>query len=308
MKKIFALLIAALLTFTAPAYAEIATTQTADHSAKIMGASAEKFYASLPKAKGEYKSRKRPILLEGAMNIETEILVRALKNPVVYHDLHYLFIAGTYKDYPVVVARTEQGMKNAAVSTALAIKKFNPVAVINQGTAGGYEPSLSIGTIIVGEKSLDTSAIMSSYTKAGASFDPTDYEFRGTYAYDAESETFRAFTDYSADPTLFNITFAVANCHGEFKVLSGIIGSSNRWTNWVDFIDKLNDKYGILCEEMETASAAQICHTAGVPFIGIRVISNNITIGKHFEPKSADIAQEFVLLVVEDYINKILRR
>jgi len=81
--------------------------------------------------KKKYKSKQRPILIEGAMNIEIEKFVRALKNPVVYNFSNYLFVAGTYKNYPVVVLRTEQGLANAAASTVIGIKEFNPIAVIN---------------------------------------------------------------------------------------------------------------------------------------------------------------------------------
>ena len=58
---------------------------------------------------------------------------------------------------------------------------------------------------------------------------------------------------------------------------------------------------------METCAVAQICHTAGIPFVGIRVISNNALTGEDFSVESATVAQNFVLLVVEDYVNKILR-
>ena len=69
--------------------------------------------------------------------------------------------------------------------------------------------------------------------------------------------------------------------------------------------DFLNKKYGMTCEEMETNAVAQICQNADLPFIGIRVLSDNITINDDYAPKSATIAQDFVLLVVEDYIKAI---
>ena len=47
------------------------------------------------------------------------------------------FYKGTINDYPVVVSVTEIGMTNAAVATTLGIENFNPIAIINQGTAGG---------------------------------------------------------------------------------------------------------------------------------------------------------------------------
>lgn len=204
MKKFFSILIAALLMVTSAQAAEHTTT-TADNAAEKMGAPTEKFYASLPTAKGEYKSSRRPILLEGAMNTETEKLVRALKNPVAYRELNYLFVAGTYKNYPVVVVRTEQGMANAAASTALAIRKFNPLAVINQGTAGGHDGALKIGDIVLGEKIFNCFAIKTSRTAVGTGAELTNQEMRGTYAFDTTSGTFQPNKEYFPDAKLFDV-------------------------------------------------------------------------------------------------------
>ena len=158
---------------TPPASAETQQVGSSDVSAKPLNDSIENFYATLPQAKGNYKSRVRPIVIEGAMNTETEVLIRALKNPVTYREMNYMFVAGTYKDYPVVIVRTEIGLANAAASTALAIKKFNPCAVINQGTAGGHDSAIQIGDIVIGAKSYDYAAYKSSYTAAGAGIDLT---------------------------------------------------------------------------------------------------------------------------------------
>lgn len=308
MKKFFALLITALLLVTAPVSAETQQNGSSDITAKPLNDSIENFYATLPKAKGDYKSRVRPILIEGAMNTETEVLVRALKNPVAYREMNYLFVAGTYKNYPVVIVRTEIGMANAAASTALAIKKFNPVAVINQGTAGGHDPALKIGDIVIGKRSFDYTAFKSSYTTEGAGVDLTQQENIGTYAYDKTSGKFQAYTEYFADKTLLNVAEKVAAAHKEFNVATGTIGTANAWLNSIDYINFLNKTYGSSCEEMETNVAAQICQNANVPFIGIRVLSDNIIHDNRYVPESAKTCQDFVLLVVESYIRDVLKK
>lgn len=309
MKNFFMLLIAALFLATTPAQAQIidTTIYNADDVADAAGEAIEKFYASLPKARGDYKSRQRPILIEGAMNIETDVFVHALKNPVAYRELNYLFIAGTYKNYPVVIVRTEQGMANSAASTALAIKKFNPIAVINQGTAGGHDSTLKIGDIVVATKAINYAAIKTGFSEAGAGFDFTKQEMRGTYAFDATTGTFQPQMEYNADTTLFNMAFAAANSQGRFNVVSGVIVSGDAWISCIDYINFLHERYGSSCEEMETAAAAQICHTAGIPFVGIRILSDNVSTNHDYDPNTGKTCQEFVLLVAENYINKILK-
>ncbi len=307
MKKFFALLLT-IFFLAAPVHAQDLGVGLEDISAEKYNAAIEKFFNTLPAAKGEYKSNLRPILIEGAMNTETEILIRALKNPAAFRELNYLFVAGTYKNYPVVVVRTEIGVANAAAATALAIKKFNPVAVINQGTAGGHDPALKIGDIIVGAHSFDHTAFRSAYSAAGAGIDLTKQENIGTYAYDEATKKFQAYEKFFADTELFNMAFKVANTHKNFNVVSGVISTGNTWLECIDYINFLNKKYGSSCEEMETNAVAQICQNSGVPFIGIRVLSDNVTNDNRYLPETAKVSQDFVLLVVENYIYDILRR
>ena len=308
MKKFFVGICAAFMLMTMPVSAETQQSGNSDVSAFPLNDQIEKFYSTLPKAKGDYKSRVRPILIEGAMNTETEVLIRALKNPVTYRELNYLFVAGTYKNYPVVIVRTEIGMANAAASTALAIKKFNPVAVINQGTAGGHDSAIQIGDIVIGEKSFDYAAFKSSYTQAGAGIDLTQQENLGTYAYDEANGNFQAYREYFADPTLLKIAKNVAAANKNFNVVVGTIGTANSWLNSIDYINFLNETYGSSCEEMETNAVAQVCQNAGVPFIGIRVLSDNILHDNRYEPETAKVCQDFVLLVVEEYIRGVLKK
>lgn len=301
-KKFFALVLAAMfLAFTpAPTFAESEENRISAEFA----VDTEKFIDSLPVAKGKYKSRQRPILIGGAMNSEIGLLVRALKNPVVYRHLNYVYIAGTYKDYPVVISRTEEFISNAAASTALALTNFNPVAVINQGTSGGYLDTLKIGDIVIGSSTVNTSAIRTAYQPAGAGIDFTQQEMLGAYAYDKNVGKFRKYSEFNADATLLKLAESIYG----FDSVTGVIGTSNGWNSNIDYINFLHERYGAVCEEMEAFSIAQICHNSGVPFIVIRTISNNITNGLAYQPQSAESAERFVLILTEKYIRDVLKK
>ena len=301
LKKFVALAVSALFLNFAPV--QVSAEIVEDKIAAEFAVDTEKFIDSLPVAKGKYKSRQRPILIQGAMNSEIGILVRALKNPVVYRHLNYVYIAGTYKNYPVVISRTEEVIPNAAASTALALTNFNPVAVINQGTAGGYLDTLDIGDIVICSSSVNTSAIKLVYQPAGAGIDITQQEMLGSYAYDKKAGKFREYDEFYADPTLLKLAESIDG----FDSMTGVIATTSGWVSNVDYINFLHEKYGAVCEEMETFSVAQICHGSGVPFIGIRTISNNITNGSTYTPGAADSAQKFVLILTEKYIRNVLK-
>lgn len=302
LKKFIALAVAAVFLTFAPV--QVSAELAEDTIAADFAVDTVKFIDSLPVAKGKYKSRQRPILIQGAMNSEIGILVRALKNPVVYRHLNYVYIAGTYKDYPVVISRTEEVIPNAAASTALALTNFNPVAVINQGTSGGYLDTLEIGDIVIGSRIVNTSAIKLVYQPAGAGIDITQQEMLGAYAYDKNLGKFRDYKEFAADPTLLKMAESIRG----FDSTTGVIGTTNGWNSNIDYINFLHERYGAICEEMETFSVAQICHGSGVPFIGIRTISNNITNGATYTPGAAVSSQTFVLILAENYIRDVLKK
>ena len=62
----------------------------------------------------------------------------------------WTFWRGTIDGYPVVISKTLKGMENAAAATALAAERYHPVAIINQGTAGGHVPELHVYDIVLG--------------------------------------------------------------------------------------------------------------------------------------------------------------
>lgn len=308
--KIFAAIFFLIFSVAFPNFVnakEQINVDVADEQTEISAAEIEKYFKTLPQ-KNKYKSSQRPLMIQGAMNVEIENLVKSLKNPVAYRFSNYFYVAGTYKNYPVVIARTEQGMANAAASTVIGIEKFNPVAVINQGTAGGHVADLYLNDIVIGSKSIDSAAYKTEFSPAGAGIDMTAQNMRGTFSYNPNSKNFQLYTEYIADEKLLETAESVANSHSEFKTVTGTISSADSWIEIVDYVVFLNKKYGSLCEEMENNAAASICQSASIPFIGIRVISDNPLNGSPWDESTAATCQNFVLLVAENYIADVLKK
>ncbi|HAV56039.1 MAG TPA: 5'-methylthioadenosine nucleosidase, partial [Acinetobacter junii] len=57
---------------------------------------------------------------------------------------------------------------------------------------------------------------------------------------------------------------------------------------------------------MEAASVAQIAQQFNVPFLGIRILSNNITNNGAYNPATGEVCQDYVLDVVEQYMKQQL--
>jgi adenosylhomocysteine nucleosidase len=92
------------------------------------------------------------------------------------------------------------------------------------------------------------------------------------------------------------------------RVVDGVIGSSEVWNGELDRIQRFHDEFGTTAEEMETASAAQIAGLFQIPFLGIRVVSNNITNGSAYDAGTGEACQEYVHEVVKAYINEKVKR
>ena len=88
------------------------------------------------------------------------------------------------------------------------------------------------------------------------------------------------------------------------RVVEGVIGSANVWNNELDRIAWFHQRYGTSVEEMEGAAAAQICAAYGVPFLCVRVLSNNKTNGGAYDPTTAADCQRFVLELAAAYLRR----
>ncbi len=118
----------------------------------------------------------QPILVQGAMDMETNVLIEALDNAKEVTRGSWTFWEGEIKGYPVVVSRTEIGLANAAASTTLGIELYNPKAIINQGTSGGHDPDLQRGDIVVGKESFNMGAYKVAFKEKGEGIHPTAWE------------------------------------------------------------------------------------------------------------------------------------
>ncbi len=238
------------------------------------------------------------IMVEGAMNMETELLIEALRDPKEYMLGKWRFVEGWYKDVPLVVAITSIGMVNAAAATALGIEKFRPAAVISQGTAGGHDPALKAFDIVLGKKSFDASAYRSAKEKEA---DWRHIELMGTYAYAPSSREFVPQAIYYPGDSKFLLAAErVGKRYSQGKVAAGCIASCNTWNRQQERIKFLHNEFGSSCEDMEVNAAAQICKQYDIPFLGIRIISNTEFNAEEFQPQTAVVCQQFVLNIIDE--------
>ena len=236
----------------------------------------------------------RPLVVQGAMTIEVQQLASRLEHAFEERVGGWVFWRGTVDGYPVIVQKTQKGVANAAAGTAIAIQKYEPAAIINQGTAGGHDPALHNYDIVIGTTAVSIAAWRSQFRETGKGSNPLDWRPMDLTAADGTASNdpnARRVAKFSADAALLAAARAATKSYTRGRVIEGVIGSSDMWNDELDLIAKYHADYGTAAEEMETA-----------PFVGIRVISDNITNGSAYEPKSSEACEEFVYQVVKAYV------
>jgi adenosylhomocysteine nucleosidase len=247
----------------------------------------------------------RPVVVQGAMDIEIEKLSTAVDGVKQEEIAGWVFWRGTLDGYPVVISKTRRGMSNASAATAIAVEHFHPAAIINQGTAGGHQPDLHVYDIVVGKESVNLGAFRTPFRARGqgsnfAEWGPIDL-LRSDASVSLDPGA-RAIRRFPADEGLLAAAISIRDRYRKGQVVEGVIGSSDTWNSEIDRIQRLHDAFGTSAEEMETASAAQVAGAFQVPFLGIRVLSNNITNDGAYDSRTAEACQEYVLDVIRQYV------
>lgn len=221
-----------------------------------------------------------------AMKEELDAFIKNISIQKEYDifDLH--FFHGIINNVDFILVISGVGKVNAARTTQILIDNYNVDMVINIGVAGGVNPNLAIGDIIIGEKLVQHD------------FDITAFNHEKGYIPDIG--VFISSDDYLiklAEKALLN---------NDYSFTKGVIASGDIFCTDEAMSVKIANKFNALCVEMEGASIAQVCYLAHIPFLVLRSISdipnndNVITYEEFLESSSKNVA-----VVLKNILEKI---
>lgn len=233
-----------------------------------------------------------------AFEPEWEDLRAATEGVEEHLDNGVTFVTGTLEGREVVLFLSGISVVNAAMTTQLALDHFNIEALVFSGIAGGVDPALSIGDIVVAEQwgpyfhmvlareSGDGYAVPPFYGKPFANFgmmfpQPVDVRREGGTAVE---EKFW----FASDPALLAAarkaaeTVELKRCDDEGTCLSNtptvsVGGNGVSGSAFVDnaaFRQYVFDTFEAKVLDMESAAAAQVAYANQVPFVAIRSLSD----------------------------------
>ena len=250
----------------------------------------------------------KPILIQGQMDIETNYLFQVMKEPTISELGNAVYYSGTLDGYPCVMMNGHFGQANAAMNTALAIQRWDPCIVINQGTSGGHSADMYVGDVVLAEKVVNFNSYKTPARKRGSGSDSLLWEpFQQDIWVDGKPlETM----EFLPDAKLYSMARSLEGNHGDFKVKSGVVVSGDCWNEEWDRIQLFIDRYHSACEEMELFSVAQVCAAMHKPWVGFRVLSNSIVTNGRYTPEAGVNAQKiavaFAKRVISEYADMLV--
>lgn len=191
----------------------------------------------------------------GAMEEEVKILRDAMTNKKVETIANSEFISGTLNGKEVILLRSGIGKVNAAMTTSILIQTYQPDYIINTGSAGGLNPELQVGDVVISTEVRHHDVDVTAFG----------------YEYGQVPQLPPAF---KANQKLAEIAWKSSQ-ELNVQTVKGLIATGDSFMNDPVRVEAIKDKFNDLqAVEMEAAAIAQVAYQFGVPFVIIRSLSD----------------------------------
>ncbi|WP_286238576.1 5'-methylthioadenosine/S-adenosylhomocysteine nucleosidase [Neptuniibacter halophilus] len=192
----------------------------------------------------------------GAMDEEIELLKSSLQDREDHEIAGYHLFTGTLHGKDIVLLKSGIGKVNAAIGTTILLQVFKPDCIINTGSAGGFDPSLQVGDIVISSEVRHHDVDLTVF----------GYEY---------GQVPRQPAAFSPDPTLAEIAErCIARMEG-MQTTRGLICTGDQFMNDPARTERKRKLFPQMkAVEMEAAAIAQTCTQFKTPFIVIRALSD----------------------------------
>ncbi|MBT1703326.1 5'-methylthioadenosine/adenosylhomocysteine nucleosidase [Chryseosolibacter indicus] len=210
----------------------------------------------------------------GAFPDEINLLLTQVKQKKERSIQNILFIEGILNNRRVVIAQTGIGKVNAAITTTLMVEHFSPQQIIFTGIAGGINPELSPGDLVIGSKVAhhDYGTVTPDSMIVRPTRNPSTMLENPVY-FKCDSMLILLSEEAGKSIKLEQITI---NHDARIpKVIKGIIVTGDVFVSSEKTTEHLRTRMNAEATEMEGAAVAQVCYQQKQPFIVIRSISDN---------------------------------
>lgn len=238
------------------------------------------------------------IAVVSAFEPEWLTLKAALAEPSEHRINGHSFITGKLGGKDVVLFLSGISMVNAAMNTQIALDRFRLTAVLFSGIAGGVDPTLHIGDVVIADQwGQYLEMVFARETSDGFAIPPW-MEKEGFAGYGMMIPRSLAVTGkdgvaerrfwFASDPGLLDAARKVAarfqldDCVEANKCLSHkpkiVVGgngvSGQAFVDNGKFRDYVQATFGAKVLDMESAAVAHVAYSNAVPFLAVRSLSD----------------------------------
>jgi adenosylhomocysteine nucleosidase len=189
---------------------------------------------------------------------------------------HISFDSGELDAHRVVLAAAGMGKVNAALVATLLADRFRCRAIVFTGVAGGLDPRLHIGDLVIADRVVqhDFGLILDQrlqpYQPGYVPFiNPTD-----RLGYPVEPELIDRVKGRLEGFTLPALSTAAGGGGRPPRINYGTVLTGDQYLHCERTRDRLRNDFGGLAVEMEGGALAQVCESFAIPWLVIRALSD----------------------------------
>ena len=192
----------------------------------------------------------------GAMAVEVAALKEKMENMTVTVRTGMEFYDGVLEGLPAVVVQCGVGKVNAAMCAQILCDCFGVTCLVNTGIAGSLNADLDIGDLVV-------------------SRDAMYHDFDCVhFGYEMGRVPGMDVVAFPADETMMRYACAAAEFVNPGHTKVGRVASGDLFVAEKGAKERIIEKTGALCTEMEGAAIAQTAYRNKLPFVILRAISD----------------------------------
>ena len=237
---------------------------------------------------------KKILIISAMEDVELTYLIEKLENKRVEETHICKFYLGNLFQNDIIIGQAKVGLINTASSITLAIEKYHPDYIINQGCAGACAKNIHKSDIVIGEQCINITSFYTKEKKEGQGYNLDDWELINYTVGEKDR-----LIPQNAGEDLLNKVKIMEHNYTEGKIHYGIIGSGDIWNKEIDWMIRLNKKYSIICLDMEGIAVYTIANMYKIPAIDIRVISDNEILGEEYDRNISIKGQKFIMNVLK---------
>lgn len=203
------------------------------------------------------------LAIMGAMEEEIEPLLAYFDNVQVVEFAKNRYYEVEYNGLNIVVAYSKIGKVFASLTAATLIEKFGCDTLLFSGVAGGINPQLNIGDLIIADKLCQHDLDITAFGH------PCGYVPGGNVFVETSKE--------------LNAIAKIVAQENNIKVIEGTIATGDQFVHSNERKTFIENNFNADALEMEGASVAVVCDALNVPCFILRAISDTADMDAGFD-------------------------